>query len=161
MPTLLKLSGGKYSLVDEDSYPSVSRFKWHTLNDGNETYAVRLVTMNGKRTPVMLHNQISGNSFTDHINGCGLDNRKCNLRNATPSLNQANKRKHKATSSKYKGVAWYKNYGCWRASICKNRCTIHLGYFASEADAGRAYDKKAKELFGEYARLNDIPVEVW
>ena len=33
---------------------------------------------------------------------------------------------------------------------------IHLGDFVDEVDAGRAYYKKAFEIFGEYAKLNNI-----
>jgi hypothetical protein len=31
---------------------------------------------------------------------------------------------------------------------------VHLGSFDNPEDAARAYDKKAKELHGEFARLN-------
>ena len=35
----------------------------------------------------------------------------------------------------------------------------HLGWFKIEADAARAYNAKARELFGEFAYLNEIPDE--
>ena len=34
------------------------------------------------------------------------------------------------------------------------RMEDNIGYFNDEEEAGRAYDAKAKELYGEQARLN-------
>lgn len=36
---------------------------------------------------------------------------------------------------------------------------IHIGYFKVEADAALAYNRLALELYGEFARLNEIPGE--
>lgn len=100
----------------------------------------------------------------DHINGDTLDNRKQNLRICTRSQNQQNRRKQRnPSSSKYKGVQIHKNrrkdgslkvYGTIRKDhkiVCK--------LFRTEIEAARWYNKKAVELFGEFAKLNEIPNE--
>ncbi len=92
----------------------------------------------------------------DHINGNTLDNRKCNLRIATPSQNSMNQR-IKEHSSHYKGVTWHRQHGKWYAQLKHNQHLNFLGLFLNEEDAARAYDAKAKELFGEFARLNFPP----
>lgn len=65
-----------------------------------------------------------------------------------------NREKQKGTSSKFKGVCWHKRDNGWRAYIRKDGKQLYLGLFTSEAEAACAYDVKAKELFGEFARLN-------
>ena len=46
--------------------------------------------------------------------------------------------------------------GKWLASIIINREIITLGRFEKEKDAAVAYNIKALELFGEFARINEI-----
>jgi len=91
-----------------------------------------------------------------HINGCGLDNRKANLRPVTHAQNHQNRRKISGTTSRYKGVSWYKRRNRWHATIQINRKTKDLGYFEKEEDAAHAYDEAAKEAVGEFARLNGV-----
>ena len=66
-----------------------------------------------------------------------------------------NRRKQTGTS-RFKGVCWHKKAGKWQAKIQHNFVRIRLGLFSSEEDAARAYNRKAKELFGEFAKLNEI-----
>ena len=42
----------------------------------------------------------------------------------------------------------------YRANITIGRERRHLGYYRSAEEAAHAYDESARELFGEYARLN-------
>lgn len=42
----------------------------------------------------------------------------------------------------------------WQARICQNDKLIYLGYFDNEIEAAKAYDRKAIELFGDFAYLN-------
>lgn len=77
----------------------------------------------------------------DHINGNRIDNRLCNLREATPAQQIMNSAKgNKAV----RGVAMHKraNGGIkFSASI-----RVHLGYFATEEEAAAAYEKAAKDV---------------
>jgi len=70
-----------------------------------------------------------------------------NCRNRRPS-----KRKNKL--SKYKGVSFDKKRKIYRALICRNKRQYFLGNFKNEIDAAKAYDRKARELFGSFAYLN-------
>jgi hypothetical protein len=89
----------------------------------------------------------------DHENGNRLDNRIENLREATHQQNCYNKRKVAGKSSKYKGVSRFSN-GKWLAYIDHKGIRYHLGYYATEEEAAKAYDLKATSFFKEYAKLN-------
>jgi len=102
--------------------------------------------------------KVKKGEFVDHIDGNGLNNCKSNLRFCTLSENQANKSSPKGTS-KYKGISFIKKTKKWRADIRKNYKQIYLGTFETETDAALAYNAKAKELFGEFAYLNQIKDE--
>ena len=71
-----------------------------------------------------------------------------NLRQSTPSLNQANKRPMR---DGLKGATMLPN-GKFQASVKKLGKSYYLGCFDTEQKAHNAYCQKATELFGEYAR---------
>ena len=82
-----------------------------------------------------------------------MNNRRDNIRVATYQGNSANSRKMiscrgKKCSSAFKGVSRYPNLKRrpFKASISTGCKTIHIGWYAKEEDAARAYDAKAKEL---------------
>lgn len=72
---------------------------------------------------------------TDHINGVRDDNRWCNLRAVTPSVNHKNRRIHKDNKSGFIGVCWLKKLGRWQAQIRVNYKTISLGLHDNKEDA--------------------------
>jgi hypothetical protein len=91
----------------------------------------------------------------DHINRNTLDNRRCNLRLATHLQNCFNTARKKNASG-YKGVYLDKRINCWNAGIGHKGKKIYIGCFTSKIEAAKAYNKKALELFGEFALLNKI-----
>ncbi len=96
--------------------------------------------------------------FLDHINGDTLDNRPENLRIANDSQNGANRGIQVNNTSGYKGVFLHSKKQGYEAKITRKvkgkSKNIYLGYFKCPIEAAKAYDKKAKEIFGEYAYLN-------
>lgn len=94
------------------------------------------------------------NKEIDHINGNGADNRWENLREATHAQNGANRPKQKNNSTGFKGVSVRKNRPkAYYARIkVNNRKTEFLGCFQTPHEAHAAYEKRANELLGEFAR---------
>lgn len=80
----------------------------------------------------------------DHINGNGLDNRRCNLRVVTPRQN-----KRSIRTSKYPGVFWHSTNKKWASSINVGGMIHYLGSFSTEIEAFHAYKKAVFELTGE------------
>lgn len=94
--------------------------------------------------------------LVDHIDRNKSNDHVSNLRWATSSENAGNTSSRKDSSSKYKGVSFRKKIKKWEVSIKLNEKKQHLGFFTCEKEAALAYNKKAKEMFGEFANLNDI-----
>jgi len=151
----------EYTLVDDDDYERISKYKWHIHPSGNVKRAARSSVagdhVQGKRITIFLHRVIMAapDGFdVDHINHDGLDNRKKNLRLCNPSENQHNRRPQIGCASRYKGVT--RNGNKWRSRIRipYSKRETSLGTFESEIEAALAYDKKAEELYGEFACFN-------
>jgi hypothetical protein len=106
---------------------------------------------------ISMHRQIMQpppGKVTDHMNGNGLDNRRSNLRNCLPTENGRNRQRNRRSRTGFKGVGQYKRTGKYYASIRFKGKTLYLGQYDTPVEAARAYDRKARELFGQFARLN-------
>lgn len=149
------------AVVDDADYERVSQYRWHTgTNLAGTLYAYRTGRKDdgplaGKQIP--MHREIlapPAGMDVDHIDRDGLNNQRGNLRAATRTQNNGNSRP-KRPGRPYKGITQDKKHGGWKAQITKGKGrNIYLGYFNDPADAARAYDRAAREYFGEYARLN-------
>ena len=147
----ITLTQGKFAIVDSADYIWLNQRKWYAAKVGEYNwYACRSV--NGK--VVYMHNVIMGAKWLDHENGNGLDNWRSNLRKCTHQQNQRNKRLPSHNTSGYRGVTWHKQAGKWVAQIIVDGKCISCGVYDDKKEAAIAYDKKAIELFGEFARTN-------
>lgn len=160
----IPLTKGMFALVDDEDFKEVSKHKWYASKTTYGPFrAIRGMTKTGKN--IYMHRQIMNvpaNLLVDHRNHNTLDNQKTNLRVCTRSQNGMNAKKCKnPTASKYKGVYWDKGTGKWRTAICKAGKIFRLGRFSSEVVAAKAYDRKAVELFGEFAYLNFAKKTAW
>ena len=149
----IPLGDGLYAYVDAADFEWLNQWHWR-VHGG---YAARHENHNGKPKVVFMHREIMKppkGKIVDHANGNKYDNTRANLRNITPGQNQHNRRKQRGASSIYKGVTYYNAGRCWRAFLTCGKECYYLGQFDSEVEAARAYDYKAVEVFGEFARPN-------
>lgn len=129
----IKLTKGKYAIVDDEDFEFLSQFNWQCDSSG---YAVRDIGGRKNKKRTLMHsllNKTPKGFHTDHINRNKLDNRKVNLRTTTPSQNILNSKISKNNTSGYKGVQWYKNR--WVARIKFNYKTMYLGRFKLLSEA--------------------------
>jgi hypothetical protein len=158
---LVPLGKGRHAIIDhEDSW--VTQWSWRAIPGGRrgKHYAQgEIPGKDGRNRRITLHRAITdhlGWPITDHINGNGLDCRRCNLRPATSTQNVVNSDRPRNLSG-YRGVSYDKSRvgrKQWQANINVLGKTRFLGRFENPIDAARAYDEAAYAEFGQFARLN-------
>jgi len=145
----IPLTDGAYAYVDAADYEWLSQYNWRLQNG----YAAR----REKTKTSYMHREIMKPPkgwMVDHMNHNKLDNCRVNLRVCTRQQNTHNNIKHVRSSSEFKGVGYSKERDKWFAKIYFEGRRIWLGYFTDELEAAHVYDRKAVELFGEFAHLN-------
>ena len=163
----IALTKGLFALVDAEDYDRVmTAGSWSSNNHGR---AVRNVSAGGHQV-IFLHQEVLGidpritKTRVDHINGDHLDNRKANLRFATQRQNMMNKaaqplRRAHTELSGIKGVFRTKP-GRFKVQLGFKEKTYHIGVFDRLGPAIKTYNRAAKILFGEFARLNSEDPEL-
>lgn len=139
------------ALIDDEDYTKVNQYTWYAHESKLGQYYA--ATRTGGVFQYM-HRLILGLSKdckaqVDHKNSNKLDNQKDNIRVCNQSKNNANNNKRKSGTSKYKGVMWAGWAKQWRVQVAGEG-----KYFKDEIEAAKFYDVKAKELYGEFARIN-------
>jgi hypothetical protein len=110
------------------------------------------VSLNGKtqKAHILAWAMVHGEwpkHYIDHINGKRSDNRLCNLREATNSQNQQNKKRAmKNSKSGVLGVIWDKERSAFRAEIRLNGKGKFLGRFKTAEEASEVYLAYKRQL---------------
>lgn len=156
-------NAGKYEAIIDSIDSDLADLNWKVLSNQIK-YALRTVTKNKNRKTIWLHREIMSRVLgrnllateeVDHIDCDGLNNRRENLRLATPEQNKFNKGKYRRNSSGFKGVSWHKRQKKWTAQIQVNKNKIHIGSFDTPEEAHRAYCDAAQKYHGEFANYGD------
>lgn len=145
------------ALVSVEDVPALWARRWQLKFQRGKAYLRYNKKVGRAQTVLYLHREILGapdDVQGEHRNRNGLDNRRGNLRLADQTRNNGNCIKRSGCSSVFKGVAWDKRARKWVAYINDGGRRVQLGLYADEADAARAYDRRAVEVFGQFARLN-------
>lgn len=145
---LIPLNNGMFTKVSNEDFNTVRLYNWTLCTNGYVT---------SRKLKTYLHRFITKcpeGMVVDHINHDTLDNRIINLRVCTNQENVQNSRLRIDSTTKYKGVTYDKEKGKMISSIHHNGIGLFLGYYNCEIEAAKAYDEKAKELFGKFAYLN-------
>lgn len=159
---LIPLTQGKFAQVDDWWFDYLMQWKWCAHKKSNTYYVVRNARSDDKtRIQIHMHREIMQTTKgleVDHRDHNGLNCLEENMRNCTHQQNLQNR--SNSGKSKYKGVSFTtKWWGC-KLSTYIGACiridgkTSHLGTFKTEEDAAKAYDVRAKEVYGEFANLN-------
>lgn len=159
----IQLTQGKVALVDDEDFDRLNQFKWFAHEEpkgSGRFYAIRNQKTETGRKGVKMHREVlglrQGDMDVDHWDRDTLNNRKQNLRKATDAQTVMNRIGWSKLG--FKGV--HVNPRCklkpFAARIRIRGVDKHLGYFATAVDAAKAYNQKAIELFGEFARLNPV-----
>jgi hypothetical protein len=148
MKKIILSNTGNEVLVDDEDYDFLNRFHWHESTNGYAATGDKCLYMH------RLVLGVSNKEVTvDHVNGKRIrDNRKQNLRKATPSQQQANSQRRVDNTTGYKGVT--KRDGRYIARLGVNGKRIHIGNFNTAIEAAKAYDETAKLYYGEYSNTN-------
>ncbi len=146
--TYIGLTQNKYTLIDTEDLMKIGNY--HLCSAKSSTKG-KFYAVTSK--PVFLHRILYPEyKILDHINRNGLDNRKENLRNASPTLNNLNI--DSKAASGYLGV--HKDHSCWAVKIQVRGKEAYFGRFKTPEEANvvakRERERIIKELEQELAQ---------
>lgn len=150
----IPLSQGKVALVDDEDFEAVSKLNWCYHKRGKTEYAIANVSENGKRTTIELHRFIVRPPKTvqiDHRNGDGLNCQRYNMRLATFSQNQRNRKSLANNRIGLKGI--HKHGQTYCVQIHTDFGRLRLGSL-SLSEAVAVHTAMACEFHGEFANIN-------
>lgn len=153
---LIPISKGETALVSDEDYERLCGFTWclHVNRITGRKEAHRAQWSNGAMRMVTMSEDVMGRRDgyeVDHRDRNGLNNQRENLRWATRSQNMSNRGCWNSLG--VKGVHFCA--GKFVAIVWSQRKRYYLGRFRTKEEAAAAYDRKARELHGEFAVTNE------
>lgn len=159
-------NGVKFKIFAVDA--DLAELTWTAVKQRNYLYIVRRKRRGRGSPQVGIHRVILGRMYPhqiqdphyvcDHIDGDPLNNCRDNLRLCTRAQNRHNGGADRNNVSGYRGVTWNAKRQQWHATITAYGQRYFLGWFKDSKEAAKAYDQKAREVFGEFAKPN-LPEE--
>ena len=142
-----KIKNGLEFKFDAEDYELVKKYIWSK----GSPY------IKNQKTGTYFHKLVLGNPtcVVDHIDGNPYNNMKENLRMCRQCENARNvsvKRKNNTTG--YQGVGLVPSTGHYVARVVFNYRSYSAGTYPTAEEAAHAYDRKAIELHGDFAKLN-------
>jgi len=144
-------------LLDYDKHTGVISFK-KTQRKACHAEFYAYLSIDGVRYPAhrVIWKLVKGYdpvNDIDHINGNGLDNRLCNLREATRQENCRNRRSKSKTGLKGVVIDPKRNSKIYMAKLYRpGKAQLHLGYFYTAEEAHQAWCEAALELHGSFVK---------
>lgn len=148
-------SSDKMAIIDIIDYDIVSKYNWTLMPNG---YVTGATIGQLKHKNMYLHKLIlpsPDGMQTDHINCDKLDNRRSNLRIASPSQNSANYPSKSRSRVPFKGIVYREKSESYYVRCRSNHKTYCIGCFKNINDAAQAYDMATFMLNGQFAYLNN------
>ncbi len=152
-------SKGEEFYFDLEDYDKIKNDYWFINSNGY------VVTSNNKKHMHRVITSVDGDIWTDiqvdHIHGENTrnDNRKFNLRIATPSQNGMNKKIYSNNTSGHTGVYWNKSRNRWVSYISINKKLVCLGSYKSKEDAIKARKEAEEKYYGEFSYENSMIIK--
>jgi hypothetical protein len=152
-----------YTFVDKadyDAFDLAERPVWRMKAAHSRTYYAHTMW---NSMPIALHRvlmaPVPDGASVDHKNGDGYDNRRCNLRHATPQQQGQNRAKKANCSSSYIGVSKCdyttvsgQTRTAWHVK-CQHRS---LGSYKTAQEAAKVYDRYVIHRLGIEAMTNNM-----
>lgn len=158
---IIPLTKGYSTSIDPVDF-DLANFKWFAVVDKRGgVYAARKLPGKPRRQQWLhkiileriLGREVQPNEQGDHIDLNTLNNHRSNIRLASVTQNLQHRRRHKSNTTGYKGVSYLKREKRWKATINAHGKAKYLGLFNTPEEAYEAYCQAAKELHGDFARL--------
>lgn len=166
-PHTLRFAVVAYAIVDEADYSAFSSNRWFARwADQCRSYApVRKEPIDGKTVAIYLAREILGlprnpgracNQQADHLDHNPLNNTRANLRVATYAQNNANRRRDRDATRRFRGV---QSHGRgFQACFKHDGSQLYvLPTVPVEAEAAFMFNHAVRLLRDPHAQVNDIP----